>query len=477
MQLVCLGTGAGMVAGSYASLVALAVAAGIVYLGGVTLRRGAFGLILAIAVLLGGLRWNHATAIGPADVSRLATGEAQLVSGTVSDEPELLGERQRVVLSEVAVDGASVSGGIRASLSRYPQYSYGQQLQLSCKLTPAEDSPGVASLRRRNIGALCGSPSGIRILGEASSGVRGMLLRLRAKLQASVNGSLPEPQASLLAGILWGARTGLPQGVQDDFKVAGMSHQVAVSGFNTTIIATALGALLFRVGLARGAVAATSALGIAAFAVLSGGSAAVVRAAAMSSAVLAARTVGRPAAAGYVLTVAAFAMVLWNPWLIYDVGFQLSLAATAGLVYISPALEPVVRWLPERFALRENMATTLAATLATLPITVAHFGQFSVVGLLANAVTLPLLPLTMALGGIAVGAGMLLPSLGAAAGIVTWLPLTYLLGVAHVAALIPGAAVVTQPLGWWAAFLYLPLVAVVLRRQSKLPCPAVVPVP
>lgn len=462
-----------MVAGSYASLVALAVAAGIVYLGGVTLRRGAFGLILAIAVLLGGLRWHQATAIGPRDVSRLATGEAQIVTGTAADEPELLGERQRVVLATVSVGGVAADGSIRASLSRYPQYSYGQQLQLSCKLAPAEDSPGVASLRRRNIGALCGSPSGIRVIGVGYSGVRGSLLWLRAKLQASADAVLPEPQSSLLVGILWGARSGLPQGVQDDFKAAGMSHQVAVSGFNTSIIAAALGALLFRLGLRRGAVAVASGVGIAAFAVLSGGSAAVVRAAAMSSAVLAARAVGRPAAAGYVLTVAAFAMVLWNPWLVYDIGFQLSLAATAGLVYVSPALEPVVRWLPERLGLRENMATTLAATFATLPITVAHFGQFSVVGLLANAVTLPLLPLTMALGGIAVGVGMLLPSLGAAAGVITWLPLTYLLGVAHVSASIPGAAVVTQPLGWWAACLYLPLLAVTLRRRSKSPCPAV----
>lgn len=476
IQLACLGAGVGMVAGSYLQLGTLASAAGCVAVVGLLVRRGLPGLILAVAILLGGVRWHQSTAIGPNDVSRLANGEAQAVVGTIADEPELLGERQRVVLSGVSVDGTPAAGSIRASLSRYPRYSYGQKLQLECTLSPAEASPGVASLRRRNIGALCGSPRSTRVIGEGGGGVRAGLLWLRAKLQASVDASLPEPQSSLLAGILWGARTGLPQRVQDEYKVAGMSHQVAVSGFNTSIIAAGLGALLFRLGLGRWAVAALSGLGIAAFAVLSGGSAAVVRAAAMSSSVLAARAVGRPAAAGYLLTVAAAAMAFGNPWLVYDVGFQLSLAATAGLVYVSPALAPLVSWLPERFGLRENVATTLAATLSTLPITVAHFGQFSVVGLVANAITLPLLPLTMALGGVAVGAGMLWQPLGAAAGLLAWLPLTYLLGVAHVASLVPGAAVVTQPLGWWAAFLYLPLLAVTLRRSPRATCPLAEPV-
>lgn len=466
-----------MVVGSYVSPALLAAAAGTVCLAAAALRRAALGLILAVALLLGWLRWHQATAVRPGDVSFLATGGERVVVGTVADEPELLGERQRVVLSGVHVDGRLATGNVRASFSRYPRYSYGQQLQLRCELSPAEASPGVASLRRRGIGALCGRASGAVAIGGGAGGPRGWMLQLRQKMRASVNASLPEPQSSLLAGILWGERASLPQRIQDDFKAAGMSHQVAVSGFNTSIIAAALAAVLFRLGLGRGWVALLSAVGIAGFAVLSGGSAAVVRAAAMSSAVLAARFLGRPAAAGYVLVVAASAMALLNPWLVYDVGFQLSLAATAGLVYVSPALQPFLGWLPERFGLRENVATTLAATLSTLPITVAHFGQFSIIGLLANAVTLPLLPLTMAVGGIAVGAGLLWQPLGAAAGLVAWLPLTYLLGAAHLSASVPGAAVVTQPLGWWAACLYLPLVAFVYRGRSVPLCPAVAPAP
>jgi competence protein ComEC len=477
VQLSCLGAAAGMVAGSYISFGYLGLAAGVAMVFSLAMRRSAGGVIFGIAVLLGGLRWYQASVIGSRDVSRLASGSPQTVVGTIVDEPEMLGETQRVVLSDVLVADQQVEGRVRASLSRYPAYHYGQQLRLTCGLMPAEQSPGAASLRRRNIGALCGRPTNVHAGAGSSNKIKGSLLQLRSTLQASADASLPEPQSSLLAGVLWGARTGLPQQVQNDFKVAGMSHQVAVSGFNTSIIAAALGATLFRLGLGRGAVALLSGIGIAAFAVLSGGSAAVVRAAAMSSAVLAARAVGRPAAAGYILIVVAVGMALYNPWLVYDVGFQLSLAATAGLVYLGSVISPYLNWLPERFGLRENMATTLAATLSTLPITVAHFGQFSIVGLLANAVTLPLLSFTMAVGGLTIGLDLVHPLLGAAAGLVAWLPLSYLLGVAHLAALVPGAAVITHPLGWWAAFFYLPLLAALYRHRSKNICPLAVPAP
>ena len=477
VQLSCFGAAAGMVAGSYISFGYLGLAASVVAVLSFTTRRGAAGIIFGIAVILGGLRWQQAAAIGPRDVSRLASGTPRIVSGVIVEEPELLGETQRVVLGDVLVDDQQVEGRVRASLNRYPTYHYGQQLRLTCGLMPAEQSPGVASLRRRNIGALCGRPTNVHAAAGSGNGVKGSLLQLRSTLQASADASLPEPQSSLLAGILWGARTGLPSSVQNDFKVAGMSHQVAVSGFNTSIIAAALGATLFRLGLRRGAVALLSGIGIAAFAVLSGGSAAVVRAAAMSSAVLAARAVGRPAAAGYILIVVATGMALYNPWLVYDVGFQLSLAATAGLVYLGSVISPYLGWLPERFGLRENMATTLAATLSTLPITVAHFGQFSIVGLLANAVTLPLLSFTMAVGGLTIGLDLVHPLLGAAVGLIAWLPLSYLLGVAHLAALVPGAAVITQPLGWWAVFFYLPLLAALYRRRPKIVCPAVASTP
>jgi competence protein ComEC len=290
-------------------------------------------------------------------------------------------------------------------------------------------------------------------------------------LEKTVRSILPEPQAALLEGLLWGSRSGLPDSVQNDFKRAGMSHQVAVSGFNTTIIAAFLSALLFRLGLNRTSVLVASCLGLASFVIISGASAAVVRAAFMSLSVLIARWLGRPASAGHTLIVVAAAMVVGNPWLIYDIGFQLSAAATAGLVYLSPMIEPYLVWMPEKMGLRENMATTLAATFTTLPVTIGHFGQFSIISPLANALTLPLLPITMAIGGAAVGLGLVSSALGSAAALVAWLPLSYLLAIPHLFASIPWAAVTLEPIGWLAIFLYAPMVALLVYRKKSCVCP------
>ena len=117
------------------------------------------------------------------------------------------------------------------------------------------------------------------------------------------------------------------------------------------------------------------------------------------------------------------------------------------------------------------MATTLAATLTTLPVTIGHFGQFSIISPLANALTLPLLPLTMAVGAIAVGTGLIWTLLGQAWGLVAWLPLWYLMAVPHWLGNLSWSAITLPPIGWLAIFLYAPMVALLLRRHKKNICP------
>ena len=161
-----------------------------------------------------------------------------------------------------------------------------------------------------------------------------------------------------MAGILLGVETGIPRPVQEAFKDTGTSHIIAISGFNITILSGMLATGFGRwLGPRGGGVAAG--VGITAYTILVGADAAVVRAAIMGGLSLFARQVGRRQAGLNSLAFCAAMMALFTPKILWDVGFQLSFAATLGLVlYADPLTGAFIRW-STRF-LPEAMANRLA---------------------------------------------------------------------------------------------------------------------
>lgn len=215
---------------------------------------------------------------------------------------------------------------------------------------------------------------------------------------------LPEPMASLASGILLGVKAQMPYDFYQKLVSTGTLHVIAASGFNVMIVAqvlmAGLGRLLGkRVGIIWGVI------GIILYVLLAGASASVVRAGIMGSLTLIAFYFGRVAEARRLLWITAAIMLLAHPDMLGDIGFQLSMAATFGMLY----LEPVVR---ERFMihdlrikwghdfLKEFFYPTLAATIATAPVIWWHFGRLSLIGVFANMLILPVVPLIMLLAAI-----------------------------------------------------------------------------
>jgi competence protein ComEC len=240
----------------------------------------------------------------------------------------------------------------------------------------------------------------------------------------------PDPEASLLAGILLGVETGIPESVQQAFKDTGTSHIIAISGFNITILAGLLATLFGRLLNPRqGAIAAL--LGIALYTILVGTDAAVVRAAIMGGLSLFARQVGRRQHGLNTLAFTAALMALINPLVPWDVGFQLSFAATLGLVlYAEPLTQAFINLLSrhtsadtaKRLAgpVGEYFLFTLAAQITTLPITAYHFHRLSLIAFLANPVILPAQPPIMILGGLALFLGLIWHPLGQLTAPLAW---------------------------------------------------------
>ncbi len=194
-------------------------------------------------------------------------------------------------------------------------------------------------------------------------------------------------------------------------------------------------------------------VGISLYTVLVGAEASVVRAALMGGIYLVTnRWLGRPNFAFASLFLAGLVMTVIRPFTLWDVGFQLSFAATLSLMlYADPLTQwtrrGLQRWLERDWVekvmgvLSEAVILTIAAQILTLPLMIGYFGQLSIISLLANALILPVQPAVMIWGGLATLVGLVLPAVGQLLAWIAWLFLGYTIWMVRLFAAVPGAAI------------------------------------
>lgn len=401
-------------------------------------RRGRIGLILAFcaALCLGAARYVSSQPPLSPEYVHYYNGAADIViTGAVSREPAIddTRARLRVAVAEVALDGQSkpAQGTIQVETGRYPEIPYGATVRLAGDLSSPFilGNPGyTAYLERQGIRGVMRFPA-IEVTAEGGgSGLYRALLRIRERGRDAIKVSLPEPHAALLTGILLGDSSGLPRELSDDFRETGMTHIIAISGFNIAIIIGMLDLMTAPVFPRRTAAILIMVI-IGLYALLVGASASVVRAALMGiTYLIGIRLMGRPTYAVAGLFTAAFLMTLAHPEALWDVGFQLSFAATLGLVlYAGPWSRRLDRGAPAILApevrgrvlkvLAEVVVVTLAAQVLTLPLILYHFGRLSLASLPANFLVLPAQTGVMASGGLMLALGLLSPVAGQIAGL------------------------------------------------------------
>jgi ComEC/Rec2-related protein len=259
---------------------------------------------------------------------------------------------------------------------------------------------------------------------------------IRQKFTAGMQTALPEPLAPFAMGLLVGQRATLPVGVKQDLLMVGLTHIIAVSGYNLTIILHASRRLF---GKRSKRISTFLSLGlIAVFLLLAGASASIVRAAIVSVLSIAAGYYGRTFKPLNLICLAA-AITAWaNPVYVWsDLSWYLSFLAFYGVMVVSPLIQ--ARW-PGRWhrSLLVSVALeSVCAEVMSMPFILYIFGQMSLIGLLANVLVVTLVPLAMLLSLIAGLAGMLA---GSFAGWLAWpaaLLLNYMLDVARVLAGLP----------------------------------------
>ena len=431
----------GVAAAPVATLVAgwtlcmLAAAAGAALVALARPAAATAAVLLAVAAL-GALR---ALALPPpADhVARLSLPLAARVEGRLVDEPtRWTAERARLLVEVHRVAGEPRSGLVQlTAYGAIPPLAQGGRLAADARLARPVGfrNPGTfdyaAHLARQGItvtGTVRGT--GITLLEERA---RPWPARVRHEAVAAMRAALPPTSAALLAGLLLGERGDLPPDLDVAFRHAGVYHILAVSGSNVALVAATAWALLALARAPRRMAALGATAAVVGYALVVGPQPSVLRAALMAVLILLALMLEREAAVLNSLALATILILAFRPADLHDPGFQLSFAATVGIV-----LAP----LP-RHRLAAAVAVSAAAQAAVLPIGLAHFNQVSVIGVLANLAVVPLAGLATVLGLFAVAAGLASTTLATWLFAATWPLLLLLRGATAVAAAVPGAVI------------------------------------
>ena len=394
-----------------------------------------------------------------------------LVTGTLSEPPDYRDTYTNLHLNVEAVDTGSgdlpVEGDLLVRVFPNETYEYGERVRIRGKLlTPPENEEFSYReyLARQGVHSYMSQTEVTHLPGNGGSPIRRAIYAFKDKALKNIYQIFPDPEASLLAGILLGVDTGLSKDLQQAFKDTGTAHIIAISGFNIAIIAALFSTFFSRMlGQTRGAI--VSILGIAFYTFLVGADAAVVRAAIMGGLSLVIRQVGRRNDGLNALMLSALIMSIFNPHIPWDVGFQLSFFATLGLIlYAEPfqnwAVNLITRYTSEGTAqklaapISEYILLTLAAQLTTLPIMAFHFKRISLVSLIANPFILPVQPAVMIVGGIAVILSLIWLPLGAVAAYSAWPFVAFTIRMVELFDLMPHGVIVLGNISLWLVILF-----------------------
>ncbi|MGM9539345.1 ComEC/Rec2 family competence protein, partial [Anaerovibrio sp.] len=293
-------------------------------------------------------------------------------------------------------DRLAVSGTVRAL------HDYGNPGRLNREM----------SLAARGIhGRLTADKYSLELMSEDGDRLARLSERIRNAYREYMERAMPKQDAAAVFAMLFGGYQGIRPELLEAFTVTGIVHILSVSGSHITLMAGTAGIVGRLLHLPDRVTAGMGVATILFYGLLAGAIPPVIRSALMGILTLLALTLGREKDARHLLSIVALGLLLYSPPLLYDISFQLSFGATAGLLYIAPAVR---EWLRKRLPVfvADSLAVTLGAQLSVLPLLAWYFNAVSISSLLANLVIAPAVEWIIVIGLLAGMAGSLLPLAG-----------------------------------------------------------------
>jgi len=352
-------------------------------------------------------------------------GKYTVFTGAVVTEPD-----RRIDRTDYVVKTEMINYSIRSDGTRYvtdfrprgcvlvtvkgpgPEFGYGDRLQAAGVLQKSEDpgNPGEFNYRKyleeRGIRLVLKSRNGAGLTKIGTGPVNPLMkfsIGLKEKLVSVINKNMPEKQAALMEGILFGSTGRINPEIKEDMALAGVAHILSVSGYHVGLVAGFIILAGNTLGLRKPVCDALAAVTTGLYALMAGAGPAVTRALIMAWVLLLVRYVRKEYDWPSSMSLAGLIILIINPLALFEPGFQLSFLATWGILCLVPLLKRLNRILPP---LGQASSVAFAAQIAVFPVTAYYFNYFSLFFLPANLIIVPLISIVMLLGGIAAVLGL-----------------------------------------------------------------------
>ncbi|MFI8565240.1 ComEC/Rec2 family competence protein [Rhodococcus sp. NPDC078407] len=449
-------TAVGIHGGPAAALAATASTVAAVVLGAMVLRRVArrrsaaapsgagVAAVIALALCFGGAICLQMYALADHPVAAAAENRAWITASVqLEEDPRRLSSAgppmvmAKAEMTRVDVGGDALYVGGRVSIIA-PESSWsallpGQEVTVRGRLgVPIRPDMTVAVIRAT------GPPVTVVAPGTISTGAG----NVRSNLTAVAQNSMPPDRAGLLPGLVVGDVSHLDETVAENFRAAGLTHLTAVSGANFSIVIGAVLLVLRGIGIGPRTTVTLAFVVLVAFVIVARPSPSVLRAAVMGSIGLLALVTGRRRQAVPALCGAVLGLLAWWPRLAVDIGFVLSVFATAGLVLLAPVWVDWLRAHGWPRAAAEVVAVAAAAHTVTAPVVAAMAGTFSVVGVVANVLVAPVVAPITVVGIVTAVIATVSTTVAELTAQLASAPLWWLITVAERASSVPGAGIV-----------------------------------
>jgi competence protein ComEC len=328
-------------------------------------------LILALVLRIG---WFYSSQ------TQYQDGDQVSFTTTVTSDPKLFGNMQNFFVN------LPTGGIVFVQTGGYPEYGYGEEILIVGKLK--------VKLLNGNHEILTLSFPRIESVKNSENYFLAIINSIRQKIIVSFQNILPKDSAALLLGIVFGIKVDFSKTFLANIKTVGVMHIIAASGMNVTMVAGFF-FYIFSLGFKRQWAMILSLTGIIFYDFIAGFQSSIIRASIMAALAFSAQILGKQRDGLYILFLTALVMLFWQPNYLTDIGFQLSFAATLGILVIPMFLK--------RFenSITSDLITTSSAQIATLPILVSSFGVYSLWAIVVNALVLWTVPILMILGGFA----------------------------------------------------------------------------
>ena len=385
---------------------------------------------VALFACLGVLRYFSAASLPADDISRLVHQSVR-VQGRLTEEPRLTlaadgSTRVRYSLAVAQVKEAG-QGWHRGSggLYIYGRVPEGQALPVaqvgdaltamgkvrlpSGCLNPGQIDTRELLLSQGITATLSAGKQGVGIEPQDTAAFARWIVRVRHHYRQAMEAVMPKTDAAAIFAMLFGGYDGIRPELLEAFTTTGIVHILSVSGSHISLLAAVMAWLGGMLRLPRAAVAGLVIAAITIYSILAGCVPPVIRSAIMGGLTFAALALEREKDARRILLLTGLLMLLASPLLVFNISFQLSFLATAGLLCLAPGIR---RWLLAHGSgafLAGSLSITVAAQLATLPVLVWYFNQLSLSSLLANLLVVPIVEFMIVVGLLAGIVAFLLP--------------------------------------------------------------------